>query len=69
MKPGDEALTLWRARRHEFAVIVHFPRAALPEDEQVRERVVRHVLGDIRAIVNREKPAHTVFTVFSEVSV
>lgn len=67
VKPGDEDLALWRARRHEFAVTVHFPWEALPADENERLSVERHVLGDIRAIVKREKPAHTLCTVLSEV--
>jgi phage tail-like protein len=57
----------WRARRHEFAVIVHFLNDALPEENKTQTEFLNRVLGTIRAILQRDKPAHTVFTLVPEV--
>lgn len=59
--PLDKYLALWRARRHEFAVTVHFLKS-LEGDPRLKR-----TLHNIRAIADREKPAHTVGRVFSVV--
>ncbi|XHS77627.1 phage tail protein [Burkholderiaceae bacterium UC74_6] len=53
---------VWRALDHEFAAIVHFSkqRPATPLER-------RRIVGNIRDIVDRNKPAHTLWTVISSV--
>ena len=47
---------VWRANASEFGVSVHFSSARTPGAD--RDRIV----GDIVALVSREKPAHTHWT-------
>lgn len=56
----------WRARRHEFAVAVHFPENGLPSVMEQWEDFVRPILGDISDIIERDKPAHTFCTIYSQ---
>jgi hypothetical protein len=53
---------VWRALDHEFAAVVHFSkqRPATPPER-------RRIVGNIRDIVERGKPAHTLWTVISSV--
>ncbi|MCH7342701.1 phage tail protein [Pelomonas sp. CA6] len=53
---------VWRALDHEFAAIVHFSKQ---RPASVLER--RRIVGNIRDIVDRNKPAHTLWTVISSV--
>ncbi len=63
---GDEERSLWRLRRHEFATIVHFLEAAVPTDK-TKSAFLNRVLRTIRTTVQRDKPAHALFTLFPEV--
>lgn len=53
---------VWRALDHEFAAVVHFSKQR-PATPLQRRRIV----GNIRDIVDRSKPAHTLWTVISSV--
>lgn len=53
---------VWRALDHEFAAVVHFSNQR-PASTPERRRIV----GNIRDIVERGKPAHTLWTVISSV--
>jgi len=58
-------LKLSRVRPFEFDVIVHFVERFMPADQDQRRQVARQVLGNVRAVVEREKPAHTRFNLIS----
>jgi hypothetical protein len=51
---------VWRAVEHEFGAVVHFSKQR-PATQPERRRIV----GSIRDIVDRGKPAHTLWTVIS----
>lgn len=53
---------VWRALEHEFAAVVHFSKQR-PATSLERRRIV----GNIRDIVDRSKPAHTLWTVISSI--
>lgn len=53
---------VWRALDHEFAAVVHFSKQ---RPASILER--RRIVGNIRDIVDRSKPAHTLWTVISSV--
>ncbi|SNS15124.1 phage tail protein domain-containing protein [Geodermatophilus saharensis] len=48
-----------RVRPHRFNVVVHFTVSRLPGTPAEQEAVMRRIVGDVAAIVDREKPAHT----------
>lgn len=52
-----------RALPYEFGVSVHFARPRLPAQDSERKRAKGRILGEVRAIVNQQKPAHTRCTV------
>jgi len=59
--PGHPlALHRARTRPFEFDVVVHFMASRLPSDEVERERVTRQALGNVRAIIDEQRPAHTI---------
>jgi hypothetical protein len=53
---------VWRAVDHEFAAIVHFSKQR-PATQLER----RKIIGSIRDIIDRGKPAHTLWTLVSSV--
>lgn len=53
---------VWRALDHEFAAVVHFSKQR-PATALERRRII----GNIRDIIDRHKPAHTLWTVVSSV--
>jgi hypothetical protein len=62
---GNVDLKRSRALPHQFDVIVHFAADRLPRDTAERRPVVRRVLSNTRAIVERERPAHVRCNVIS----
>ena len=50
-----------------FSVVVHFVDSRLPPDPQARANVQRQVVGNIRSIVDEQKPAHTLWTLITTV--
>ena len=62
---GNVDLKRSRALPHQFDVIVHFAGDRLPRDTAERRPVVRRVLSNTRAIVERERPAHVRCNVIS----
>jgi hypothetical protein len=53
----------WRARPHEFGVIVHFSTMRMPSNPD-RRRILR----DMSEIIDREKPAHTEWTLVASMA-
>jgi phage tail-like protein len=54
-----------RALPFQFDVVVHFAADLLPKNDAARRPVVRKVLSNVRAIVDRERPAHVRCNVIS----
>jgi phage tail-like protein len=50
-----------------FGVVVHFADARLPSDPNDRATVQRQVVGNIRSIVDQQKPAHTLWNLITAV--
>jgi hypothetical protein len=50
-----------------FDVVVHFVDARLPADPDQRSTVQRQVVGNIRAIVERQKPAHSLWNLVTAI--
>jgi phage tail-like protein len=48
-----------------FDVVIHFVDARLPTDPDQRSTVQRQVVGNIRAIVERQKPAHSLWNLIT----
>jgi hypothetical protein len=44
-----------------FGVVIHFADSRLPADPDQRTKVQQQVVGNIRSIVDEQKPAHTVW--------
>jgi phage tail-like protein len=62
---GNAELKASRARPFQFDVVVHFAADRLPAADAARRRVMRRVISNIRAIVERERPAHVRCNVIS----
>ncbi len=62
---GDADLKRSRAQPFQFDVVVHFAAPWLPKDDAGRRTVVRRVLSNVRALVERERPAHVRCNVIS----
>jgi hypothetical protein len=60
---AQELMRVWRTQPHEFGVIVYFPE----RDPDHHKPELRQILQNVRDIVAREKPAHTLATVLSAV--
>jgi hypothetical protein len=58
---------LWRALPHAFGVIIHFAKQRLPPTQPQRALTQRQILDNIRDIVDQAKPAHTLWTIVSEI--
>jgi len=50
-----------------FGVVVHFADARLPPDPDARTTVQRQVIGNIRSIVEQQKPAHTLWNLITAI--
>jgi phage tail-like protein len=48
-----------RLRPFQFNVVIHFTDSRLPTDPALRTRERRRAVGNIRTIVDQQKPAHT----------
>jgi phage tail-like protein len=62
---GDVNLKRSRAQPFQFDVVVHFTADRVPRDDVARRPVVRRVISNVRAIVERERPAHVRCNVIS----
>ncbi|GAA0436042.1 hypothetical protein Acor_55340 [Acrocarpospora corrugata] len=56
-----------RVQPHLFNVVLHFTADRLPEDPDERHRALVQVVGDIRGIVDAQKPAHTIWNLITAV--
>jgi phage tail-like protein len=50
-----------------FDVVIHFVDSRLPSDPDQRSTVQRQVVGNIRAIVERQKPAHSLWNLVTAI--
>jgi hypothetical protein len=50
---------LSRIHPYRFDVVIHFTASRLPADPDARSVMQRKVVGNIRSIVDQQKPAHT----------
>ncbi|WP_370941806.1 phage tail protein [Amycolatopsis sp. cg5] len=55
----DPRLLLSRVRPFQFDVVIHFAQPNLPADQDARRLALNRAVVTIRAIVDRQKPAHT----------
>lgn len=59
--PGHPlAFSRSRIRPFEFDVVVHFSASRLPADQAERDRVTAQAVGNVKAIINEQRPAHTI---------
>jgi phage tail-like protein len=58
--PAFDFQPVWsRLRPFQFNVVIHFAESRLPPDQALRVRARRRAVGNIRTIVDQQKPAHT----------
>jgi hypothetical protein len=62
---GEADLKRSRAEPFQFDVVVHFVAHRLPTDDAARRTVVRRVVSNVRALAERERPAHVRCNVIS----
>jgi phage tail-like protein len=56
-----------RLRPFRFDVVIHFVESRLPADAAERANVQRQVVGNIRTIVEEQKPAHTLWNLVTAI--
>jgi phage tail-like protein len=68
-QPEVAGLTpVWsRLLPYRFSVVVHFAEDRLPADPDARTTVQRQVVGNIRTIVDQQKPAHTLWNLVTAI--
>jgi hypothetical protein len=55
--------SLSRVLPYRFDLVIHFTQSRLPEDPDARVVMQRKVVGNIRRIVDQQRPAHTLWNV------
>ncbi|MEU7872999.1 phage tail protein [Dactylosporangium sp. NPDC049140] len=70
--PGQPEVTglvsvLSRVLPYRFDVVVHFTDSRLPTDPAARGVMQRQVVGNIRSIVEQQKPAHALWNLVTEI--
>ncbi|MGI5321062.1 phage tail protein [Actinomadura nitritigenes] len=66
--PGGGLAPYWsRVRPFQFNVVLHFAVDRLPEDETVRHRLLGTVVDNVSAIVDEQKPAHTLWELITSI--
>ncbi|SDW52634.1 Phage tail protein (Tail_P2_I) [Amycolatopsis xylanica] len=63
----DPRLLLSRVRPFQFDVVIHFAQPRLPPDQDARRLVLNRAVVTIRTIVDRQKPAHTVWNLVTSI--
>jgi phage tail-like protein len=56
-----------RVRPFQFDVVVHFMTSRLPADPDVRKRVTVQAIGNVRTIIDEQRPAHTICNLVTRV--
>jgi hypothetical protein len=56
-----------RVRPHQFSVVIHFADSRLPADLGARQVVLAQAVGNIRTIIEDQKPAHTVWNLITAI--
>ena len=56
-----------RLQPFRFDVVIHFVDGRLPADPQQRATVQRQVVGNIRTVVEQERPAHTLWSLVTAI--
>ncbi|WP_051969779.1 phage tail protein [Kitasatospora azatica] len=60
--------TFWpRVRPYRFDAVIHFADPRLPSDPTERQLALNRAYGDIRTIVEQERPAHTLVNLITEI--
>jgi phage tail-like protein len=59
--------SLSRVQPFRFDVVIHFADGRLPPGQDDRRRVLRQAYGAIKAIIEEEKPAHTLANLVTEI--
>jgi hypothetical protein len=62
---GNADLKKSRAQPFQFDVIIHFVAGRLPQTDPARRPVMRRVTSNVRALVERERPAHVRYNIIS----
>ena len=56
-----------RVRPYQFGVVIHFADSQLPADQGQRPLVLAQAVGNIRTIIDDQKPAHTVWDLITSI--
>jgi phage tail-like protein len=56
-----------RVRPYQFGVVIHFADSRLPPDPAARQLVLAQAVGNIRTIIEDQKPAHTVWDLITAI--
>jgi phage tail-like protein len=56
-----------RVRPYQFDVVIHFADSRLPADPASRQLVLAQAVGNIRTIIEDQKPAHTVWDLITAI--
>jgi hypothetical protein len=56
-----------RVRPYQFDVVIHFADSRLPADPAARQLVLAQAVGNIRTIIEDQKPAHTVWNLITAI--
>jgi phage tail-like protein len=56
-----------RVRPFMFDVVIHFAASRLPPDPRERQQVLNQSVGSIRAIIEAQKPAHSVWNLITAI--
>ncbi len=65
--PGQPGSSRARLNPFEFDVVIHFTDSRLDPDPGVRRSQLNRAVGNIRTIVDQQKPAHTVWNLVTEI--
>jgi phage tail-like protein len=56
-----------RVRPYQFNVVIHFADSRLPADPDARQLVLNQAVGNVRTIIEAEKPAHTLWNLITAI--
>jgi phage tail-like protein len=56
-----------RVRPFQFSVVIHFADSRLPTDPASRQLVLAQAVGNIRTIIDDQKPAHTLWNLITAI--
>ncbi|MFF0518310.1 phage tail protein [Actinomadura nitritigenes] len=66
--PGGGLAPYWsRVRPFRFNVVLHFAADRVPADEDARRRALGNIVDNVSAIVDEERPAHTLWDLITSI--